>query len=72
MPTWLKERLDSYGRAVFFPILTGSNPMKKDQPGVHPENEGSKWLSAKSAERRPAAALTDRQMRITSSRRETE
>jgi hypothetical protein len=39
--------------------------MKKDHPGVHPEEDGSKWPRAKEGERRPAAALTDRHIMIT-------
>lgn len=39
--------------------------MKKDHPGVHPEKDGSKLPRAKEAERRPAAALVDSDIKIT-------
>jgi hypothetical protein len=44
---------------------TGNRPMKKDQPGVHPEKDGSKLARAKETGRRPDAALTDRHIKIT-------
>lgn len=47
-------------------LLTGSNPIKKAHPGVHPDGEGSKCPRAKAAEWRPAAALADKHTRITS------
>lgn len=39
--------------------------MKNAHPGVHPAGDGSKWVKAKAADRRPAAALADKQMSIT-------
>ncbi len=45
--------------------LTGSKPTKNDHPGVHPENDGSKWVNANEAVCRPAAALTERHIIIT-------
>lgn len=39
--------------------------MKKVQPGVHPENEGSKWPNTNAAEWRPDAAFADKQINTT-------
>lgn len=45
--------------------LAGKRPMKKAQPGVHPENEVSKCVNANSAECRPALASTERHISMT-------
>ena len=52
-------------------ILTGANPMTNAHPGVHPDGEGSKWLSAKDIGRRPAAAFTENPTRMTEANRKT-
>lgn len=70
-PTWLERIEDALGsnNPIEKGQHTGRSPMKKVQPGVHPEKDGSKWPNTNAAEWRPDAAFTDKQTKTTNGRK---